>query len=970
MSITQNRWRVLPIVAALLAFSLGVLAAPAVGLASPPSPDLLNREKNDPALEKRVDSYLSGAKAAGVDAPNAPLDLSAVESPWTPAVAALGSSIASTNRALSTGTYRQLVLLVDFSDNPGVVAPSFFDNLMFKDVVGPASVRGYYHEVSGGVLDIQPVATDLPSVIGWLRMPQTYAYYVNNSNGTNNFSYPRNSQKLAEDAFRLAEAAGVDFSRYDNNGDGVLDGVVIVHAGPGAEITGKTTDIWSHKWSVSARATYDGVRTSSYSIQPERWYTPGDMTTGVYCHELGHIFGLGDLYDTVGSSQGIGNWSLMAGGSWNGNRGDSPARFDPYSAVKLGFETAAQVTSAATLTVRAASGTTVGDLYRVEKSGVTGGKEYFLIENRQKTGTDARLPGAGLMIWHVDETRPNNDNAARYLVDVEEAHGGTQNLATSSQRGDPGDPFPGTSNKREFSELTDPNSHYYDGSGLVNVTGISASGNTMTARVAQDRAVSDTTPPETISDARATYDTSATITLLASDGGSAVVSTDWTLDGVAGSGSVVTVATYGSHHLAFRSTDAAGNVEATKTNDFFVRDVTAPTVTSDIVGSYVGTATIRVTATDGVGGSGVAAVVRSYDAGAPEAVGAATSSATYTTLGMHTLTYWAVDRAGNAATAQSFTFMITRPLPASPVLPGAFTVAVTTARVDWSPAADATSYDFRVNGGDVLNTFGTGITVYDLHAGANTFAVRSRNENGVSAWASTTITYALPTTEPPTAEPTTTQPPTPGGTGTVVTGSETMNAAITYGAAGAIVTVTVRDAHDAAIADRQVVYQYSYDNVTWTNLATMTTDVSGIATYTFKADRNVWVRPVVAGADADASTKTGTALRVSVAPSLGRPTVPSRVTHRHTFTIYGYLKPRHASGHHDVVIKLYRRAKSGAYAYYKTVTCKNSNYNSTTTKFSVRTSVSSAGTYRAYAYYKGSANYVASTSTYRQFSAR
>jgi immune inhibitor A len=968
MSIAKNRWRVLPIVAALLAFSLGVFAAPVAGLASPPSPDLLERAKTDPAVEKKLDSYLAGAKAAGVDKPTSTLDLSAVESPWTPAVAALGSSIASVNQALSVGTYHQLVLLVDFSDNPGVVAPSFFDDLIFKDVVGPASVRGYYHEVSGGVLDIQPVATDLPSAIGWLRMPQTYAYYVNNSNGDG--SYPQNSQKLAEDAFRLAEAAGVDFSRYDNNGDGVLDGVVIVHAGAGAEVTNKATDIWSHMWSVYARATYDGVRTSSYSIQPERWYTAGDMTTGVYCHELGHIFGLIDLYDTDLSSQGIGSWSLMAAGSWNGNRGNSPARLDPYSAVKLGFETATQVTSAATLTVRAASGTTVGDLYRVEKSGAVGGREYFLIENRQKTGTDSRLPGAGLMIWHVDQTRSSNDNEARYLIDVEEAHGGVQNLATNSQRGDAGDPFPGTSNKREFSQLTDPNSAYYDGTGLVNVTGISASGPSMTARIAPDRAASDITPPVTISDARATYDTSATITLLASDGGSAVISTTWTLDGVAGAGSVVTVATYGQHHLAFRSTDAAGNVEATKTSDFFVRDVTAPRVISDAVGSYVGTATIRLTATDEAGGSGVASVVRSYDAGTAEVVAGATSSATYTALGMHTLTIWAVDKAGNTTAAQSFTFMITRPIPAPPVLPAAFTVAVPTARVDWSPAVDATSYDFRVNGGDVLNTVGTGINVYDLSAGANTFAVRSRNENGVSTWASTTITYAVPGTEPPTTEPTTTQPPTTGGTGTVVTGTETMTAEVTYGTAGAIVTVTVRDAHDAAIADRQVVYQYSYDNATWANLATMTTDASGSATYTLKAAKNVWVRPVVAGADAGTAAKTGAAMQVTVAPTLGRPSAPSRVTHRRTFTIYGYLKPRHAKGRHDVVIKLYRRTKSGAYSYYKKVTCTNANYNSTTTKFSVHTSVSSAGTYRAYAYYKGSASYVATTSAYRTFTAR
>jgi len=39
------------------------------------------------------------------------------------------------------------------------------------------------------------------------------------------------------------------------------------------------------------------------------------MTIGVFCHELGHAFGLVDLYDTDNSSYGTGYWSLMSSGS-------------------------------------------------------------------------------------------------------------------------------------------------------------------------------------------------------------------------------------------------------------------------------------------------------------------------------------------------------------------------------------------------------------------------------------------------------------------------------------------------------------------------------------------------------------------------------------------------------------------------------------------------------------------------------
>ncbi len=72
-------------------------------------------------------------------------------------------------------------------------------------------------------------------------------------------------------------------------------------------------------------------------MEPEYWSAPGDMTVGVYAHELAHAFGLPDLYDTDGSADGIGRWALMASGSWNGTSGSSPAWFSAWSRAFLGF---------------------------------------------------------------------------------------------------------------------------------------------------------------------------------------------------------------------------------------------------------------------------------------------------------------------------------------------------------------------------------------------------------------------------------------------------------------------------------------------------------------------------------------------------------------------------------------------------------------------------------------------------------
>ncbi len=121
---------------------------------------------------------------------------------------------------------------MQFTDNLSQVGATYFDSLLFGG--GDGTLNDYYSAVSYGTLDI--VTVDLPSSIGWCTMPQTYAYYVDGNYGTG--TYPNNARKLAEDAVLLADPL-VDFSQYDNDGDGWVDTVFIVHAGQGAEFTGE-----------------------------------------------------------------------------------------------------------------------------------------------------------------------------------------------------------------------------------------------------------------------------------------------------------------------------------------------------------------------------------------------------------------------------------------------------------------------------------------------------------------------------------------------------------------------------------------------------------------------------------------------------------------------------------------------------------------------------------------------------------
>jgi len=361
-----------------------------------------------------------------------------------------------------SGSFNAIFLFVSFPDQPAEVPIEFFDDLLFTKEAG--SMWHYFNEVSYGNLDLTTL--DLPSSIGWVTMPYNYSYYVAGDNGFGNF--PTNAQGLTRDAVKAVDDQ-IDFSQYDNNNDGEIDALFIVHTGPGAEFTGNNNDIWSHAWSIpgGGYTTNDGVKAYTYSMEPEYWSTPGDMTIGVYVHEMGHsVFGLPDVYDVDYSSEGVGDWSLMAGGSWNGNLGNKPAWPDAWNHIQMGYVNPTVVTSDL-ISENITSMAKEPDVYKIWKDGAPG-KEYFLVQNRQKVGYDGGLPGTGLLIWHIDETKFSNSNEwypgytnnGNFLVALEQSDG-RYDLERGVNSGDIRDPFPGFTNNTQFNFLSSPGSNSY-----------------------------------------------------------------------------------------------------------------------------------------------------------------------------------------------------------------------------------------------------------------------------------------------------------------------------------------------------------------------------------------------------------------------------------------------------------------------------------------------------------------------------
>jgi len=295
-----------------------------------------------------------------------------------------------------------------------------------------------------------------------------------------------------------ADDGSIDWGRYDNDGpdgipnsgddDGFVDVLGVVHPTHGAECGGSDQDdrIWSHRWSLrsatgqfyvtsSPSANGGFIRANDYTIQPVRNCSNTAINSiGVFAHELGHGFGLPDLYGVGGAGHsGIGTWGLMGSGSWGcANRNaDRPCMPGAWTREQLGWGTFVDLapdTDHGTLTLRSpAEG---GEIYRYR---VPGTSTYYLLEYRSRSSFDDDLRAEGLLVWQIDELviqqergrNRVNANPDRMGVWIRQADGlnGLGDVSGDGNRGDAGDPFPGTAGQTAFHAATLPQSRLLNG---------------------------------------------------------------------------------------------------------------------------------------------------------------------------------------------------------------------------------------------------------------------------------------------------------------------------------------------------------------------------------------------------------------------------------------------------------------------------------------------------------------------------
>ena len=363
----------------------------------------------------------------------------------------LGTGVHAVRRAAAAraplrGDVRVIVVLVDFPDAAMTQSADHFRELFFSEGKIPTgSVREYFTEVSDNLVKLTG------EVVGPLRLPRTLTTYAGGGSGIDN-PLP-NARTMARDAAQLANPI-VDFAPFDNDGNGFVDAFIVIHAGEGAEETGNANHIWSHKWVLPDGAfNADGTKIFGYLTVPE------DCRIGVCAHELGHlVFGWPDLYDTDESSEGLGNWCLMAGGSWNGN-GDIPAHPSAWCKAGQGWVTVVNRTANGSVTFEDVKSSKT--VFRLWKNGGAS-EENFLVEHRRQTGYDRKLPGEGLLVYHIDDAVDGNDNEDHPQVKLLEADN-QAHLHNALNRGDDGDPYPGRAANKTLDKSSSPNSRSYAG---------------------------------------------------------------------------------------------------------------------------------------------------------------------------------------------------------------------------------------------------------------------------------------------------------------------------------------------------------------------------------------------------------------------------------------------------------------------------------------------------------------------------
>ena len=372
------------------------------------------------------------------------------------------------NYTMTMGEFRGFVMLIQFSDikfksdNPQKQFSDYMNKEGFNEYANHGSVRDYF--IKNSMEKFIPTF----DVYGPVTVSGDRASYGAISKNDRNFAAARRAFKEGIDSLIKQ---GVDFSKYDKNNDGDIDFFFIIYAGVGSHNSPVVESIWPHAGYLGKKGTLksgkkvaENYYINHYACANEisgRAYKSSSTTSviegiGGTVHELGHVLGLPDLYDTKNkhNRKTPSYWDVMASGNYNcpsntyNVQGCAPPFYTAFERMSLGWLTPTELNATGLVRLDKIDNNVAYSITNPKNP-----NEVFLLEYRSKKDWDIGQRSSGMLIWHIDYVDSiwkkliiNTDSSHMY-VDIVEAVPEKVKYATAD------DPFPGAGNVTEFSKF-------------------------------------------------------------------------------------------------------------------------------------------------------------------------------------------------------------------------------------------------------------------------------------------------------------------------------------------------------------------------------------------------------------------------------------------------------------------------------------------------------------------------------------
>lgn len=298
-----------------------------------------------------------------------------------------------------------VVILANFKDVKFKYTKEDYEKMLneegYSDYSSTGSARDYFIDSSYG--KFSPTF----EVYGPYDLSKNMSEYGGNDRSGSD----RNPTGMVVEVCKLAEADGVDFSKYDTDNDGYVDNVYVFYAGKGEANGGSEDTVWPHRWVIDPTYNFSGTKEdtkvsgvylydyacSNEICEENQHYIGNDLQgVGTFIHEYGHVLGLPDLYNTsYGNTRTPDIYDVMDCSNYL-NFGRTPVSYSAYERMFCEWVTPEQIFPDGNSTQVELPLIAEGKVLLITANGKEhnmDGKnpdpnEFYLLENKPDTGWD------------------------------------------------------------------------------------------------------------------------------------------------------------------------------------------------------------------------------------------------------------------------------------------------------------------------------------------------------------------------------------------------------------------------------------------------------------------------------------------------------------------------------------------------------------------------------------------------------